>query len=49
MDGAVPARGFHSPHHWRSHIIVLEMLTVRLGLESFRRFLARRDTWMLLK
>lgn len=24
-------------------------MTVRLGLQSFRRFLSRRDTWLLLK
>lgn len=49
LDGAVPARGFHSPRLRGTHINLLELTTVRLALESFRQFLTRRDTWLLIK
>lgn len=49
LDNAMPARGFHAPVYRGAHINLLELVTVRLGLESFRRFLSRRDTWLLLK
>lgn len=49
LDGVLPARGFHEPRRRNQHINVLELATVYLGLQSFRRFLTRRDTWILLK
>eukprot|EP00168_Porphyra_purpurea_P002129 TRINITY_DN124_c0_g1_i1.p2 TRINITY_DN124_c0_g1~~TRINITY_DN124_c0_g1_i1.p2 ORF type:complete len:773 (-),score=79.36 TRINITY_DN124_c0_g1_i1:1080-3191(-) len=49
LDGTMPAKGFHAPRYRGRHINLLELVTVRLGLQSFRRFLARRDTWLLLK
>lgn len=49
LNGAVPARGFHVPHYRRAHINVLELVAVRPALESFWRFLTRRDTGVLLK
>lgn len=49
FDKTLPARGLHAPTHRGAHINLLELVTVRLGLQSFRRFLSRRDTWMLLK
>lgn len=48
LDNALPARGFHAPAYKGAHMNLLEMVTVRLGLQSFRRFLSRRDTWLLL-
>lgn len=49
LDNTLPARGFHALAHRVAHINLLELVTVRLGLQSFRRFLSRRDTWLLLK
>lgn len=49
LDGVLPARGFHAPERKGAHINVLELVTVRLALESFLRFLTQRDTWLLLK
>jgi len=49
LDGALSARGFHVPRLRRAHINLLELATVRLARNSFRRFVTRRDTWVLLK
>jgi len=49
LDGALPARGFHSPVRRGAHINELELVTVRMALESFRQFLTERDTWLLIK
>lgn len=49
LDNTLPTRGFHAPVRRGAHINLLELVTVRLGLQSFQQFLSRRDTWLLLK
>lgn len=49
LDNVMPAGGFHAPAYRGAHINLLELVTDRLGLQSFRRLLTRQDSWLLLK
>lgn len=49
LDNAMPARELHVPPYRGAHINLLELVTVRLGLQSSRRFQSLRYTWLLLK